>query len=207
MSDPTMAQLHDELAGTYDENTFHATIADALVDGLAGEPAPGLLLDVAAGTGHAAFAALRLSPGRVLAVDISPGMIAQAEAKAATLDPDRRITWQVGSAVPMPAEDGSADAVLCASALHFLGATALRDWLRVLRPGGVAAFSLPLAARFSPSGKFAAFVPADLPIPDTAEEAAALATGAGFTDVVARRLNTEDERPRSAFVVHARAPR
>ncbi|GAA4540857.1 class I SAM-dependent methyltransferase [Amycolatopsis samaneae] len=207
MSDSTMAALHDELAGTYDENTFHATVADAVVDGLAAEPAPGLLLDVATGTGHAAFAALRLAPAAVLAVDISPGMLARAEAKAATLDPAGRITWRVGPAVPMPAEDGSADGVLCASSLHFLGAAALRDWLRVLRPGGVAGFSLPVASRFSPSRTFTMHVPADLTLPDSAEEAVAVATGAGFTDVVARRLDTDDDRPRSAFVVHARAPR
>jgi ubiquinone/menaquinone biosynthesis C-methylase UbiE len=204
VSEASVAGLFDGMAGTYDEDVFHTAVADALVAGL---PAgPELLLDVAAGTGAAAFASLRLEPARVLAVDLSPGMIARAEAKARELDPDRRITWRVGPALPMPAADRSADAVLCASSLHFLGAAALRDWLRVLRPGGRAAFSLPSATTFRPSATFAALVPADLPLPSDEAAASALAVGAGFEDVTVRRLDADGERPRSVFLLHATAP-
>jgi ubiquinone/menaquinone biosynthesis C-methylase UbiE len=197
------AALFDGTAEHYDEDTFHAQVADELVAPL--PPGPGLVLDVAAGTGFASYAALRLKPARVLAVDLSPAMLAKASAKAASLDPAGVITWQVGPAVPMPAPDGSADVVLCASSLHFLGAVAFADWLRVLRPGGRLAFSVVSGARFKPSGPFAEFVPSDLKFPLDEAGAAALATD--FADVSVRTFTVDDgERARSVFVVHATAP-
>ncbi len=206
VSEEIAAGLFDGVAAHYDEDTFHGLVADALVDGL-GRTAPERVLDVATGTGAAAFAALRLEPGEVLAIDISPGMIARAETKAVTRDPGKLITWQVASAVPSPVEDDGADAVLCASSLHFLGAAALRDWLRALRPGGRVGFSLPLASTFRPSEAFAAIVPTDLKLPETEDDAAELASEAGFTEVTVKRLDVESgDRVRSVFVVHATKP-
>ena len=203
MNQESRAAFFDGTAEHYDEDTFHAQVADALVAPL--PPEPGLVLDVATGTGFAAYAALRLKPARVLAVDLSPAMVARAEAKAASLDPTGVITWQVGPAVPMPSPDGTADVVLCASSLHFLGAVAFADWLRVLRPGGRLAFSVVSGARFKPSGPFADFVPADLTFP--LDEAGAAALAKDFVDVSAQTFTVDDgERVRSVFVVHATAP-
>jgi ubiquinone/menaquinone biosynthesis C-methylase UbiE len=205
VSDESRAAFFDGTAEHYDEDTFHAQVADALVAPL--PPEPGLVLDVATGTGFAAYAALRLKPARVLAVDLSPAMVERARAKAPSLDPSGVITWQVAPAVPMPADDGSADVVLCASSLHFLGAVAFADWLRVLKPGGRLAFSVVSGARFKPSGPFAEFVPPDLSFPLDEAGAAALAASAGFVDVSAKTFTTDDgERVRSVFVVHATAP-
>ncbi|WP_284745517.1 class I SAM-dependent methyltransferase [Amycolatopsis sp. RTGN1] len=205
MDHDARAALFDSTAEHYDEDTFHARVADELVAPL--PPEPDLVLDVATGTGFAAYAALRLKPSRVLAVDLSPAMVAQATAKAAELDPSGVITWQVGPAVPMPSPDGSADVVLCASSLHFLGAVAFADWRRVLRPGGRLAFSVVSGARFRPSGAFADFVPRDITFPTDDAEAAALATSAGFVDVSARTFTYRGaDRVRSTFVVHATAP-
>ncbi|MEC3981849.1 class I SAM-dependent methyltransferase [Amycolatopsis sp. H20-H5] len=206
MNDTTAADLFDDMAEHYDEDLFHLTVAQALIDGLAGGPAPELVLDVATGTGIAAFAALRLAPARIVAVDISPRMITRATVKSAEQDPGTRITWRVGPAVPAAAEPASADVVLCASSLHFLGAEALHDWLRVLRPGGRVAFSLPPASAFRPSPAFAALVPAGLKLPDDEKEAAALAAGAGFVAANARRIDATGDRPRAAFLVHATKP-
>ncbi|MFI5590833.1 class I SAM-dependent methyltransferase [Amycolatopsis sp. NPDC051758] len=205
MDHDARAAVFDGTAEHYDEDTFHAQVADALVAPL--PTGPGLVLDVATGTGFAAYAALRLKPSRVLAVDLSPAMVAKAEAKASSLDPSGLITWQVAPAVPMPSPDGSADVVLCASSLHFLGAVAFADWLRVLRPGGRLAFSVVSGARFRPSGAFAEFVPRDITFPTDNTEAAALASSAGFVDVSARTFTvTGEDRVRSVFVVHATAP-
>lgn len=205
MDHDARAALFDSTAEHYDEDTFHARVADELVAPL--PPEPDLVLDVATGTGFAAYAALRLKPSRVLAVDLSPAMLAKATAKAASLDPSGVITWQAGPAVPMPSPDGSADVVLCASSLHFLGAVAFADWLRVLKPGGRLAFSVVSGARFRPSGAFAEFVPRDITFPTEEAEAAALATSAGFVDASAQTFTyTGADRVRSTFVVHATAP-
>jgi len=203
VSDETRAAFFDGTAEHYDDDTFHASVAEALVEPL--PSGPELVLDVATGTGFAAYAALRLKPARVLAVDLAPAMVARAEAKAPAQDPSGVIEWRVGPAVPMPSPDGSADVVLCASSLHFLGAVAFEDWLRVLKPGGRLAFSVVSGARFRPSGPFAEFVPDDLSFP--LDEAGAAALAKDFVDVSAKTFTVDDgERVRSVFVVHATAP-
>ncbi|MDX3195652.1 class I SAM-dependent methyltransferase [Streptomyces sp. MN03-5084-2B] len=203
MSDETRAAFFDGTAEHYEDDTFHASVAEALVEPL--PSGPELVLDVATGTGFAAYAALRLKPARVLAVDLAPAMVARAEAKAPAQDPSGVIEWRVGPAVPMPSPDGSADVVLCASSLHFLGAVAFEDWLRVLKPGGRLAFSVVSGARFRPSGPFAEFVPDDLSFP--LDEAGAAALAKDFVDVSAKTFTVDDgERVRSVFVVHATAP-
>jgi ubiquinone/menaquinone biosynthesis C-methylase UbiE len=205
VTDESRAAFFDRTAEQYDDDPFHGSVAEALVEPL--PDAPGLVLDVATGTGVAAYAALRLKPARVLAVDLSPAMVARAEAKAPAQDPDGRIEWRVGPAVPLPVEDHSADVVLCASSLHFLGAAAFADWLRVLRPGGRLAFSIVSGARFKPSGPFAEFVPADLSFPTGEAGAAALASSAGFADASARTFTVDTgDRIRSVFLVHATSP-
>jgi SAM-dependent methyltransferase len=147
---PALA-VFDAAAETYDDDPHHALIARELVAGLQASTHPELVVDVATGTGFAAFAAPdALDPRRVVAVDFSARMIEQAVAKAATADPDGRIEWRVATAVPLDVPAGAADVVLCASALHLIGATALREWRRVLRPGGRVGFSIPVAADFPP---------------------------------------------------------
>jgi arsenite methyltransferase len=206
VDDAKAADLFDGVAEHYDTDLFHTAVADALIDGLSDMSPPELILDIATGTGSAAFAALRLCPDRVLAVDISPNMITQAKLKAVARDSDSLITWRVAAAVPAPASTASADVVVCASSLHFLGVAALQDWLRVLRPGGRIAFSLPGAATFGPSAAFAALVPPGLDLPQHEHQAAAVATAAGFIRVTARRIDEPNPGRRSAFLVHATKP-
>jgi ubiquinone/menaquinone biosynthesis C-methylase UbiE len=207
VDDDTIAGVFDDLAPHYDDD-HHERIADRMVAGLPADASPSLVLDIACGSGAAAFAAVRaLAPERVVAVDLSARMVERAKDRALTRDPGGVVDWRVGDAVPAPVPDGSADLVLCASSLHFLGARALADWRRALRPGGHLAFTLPSADTFRPSGAFRALVAADLPLPGTEEEAAALTREAGFTGARAELVPTSTERPRSVLVVHARAPR
>lgn len=190
------------------DDPHHGEVADRLVAGLRRRPAPELVVDVATGTGVAAVAALqRLGPSSVLAVDISPRMIDRARARAAAVDPDGRITWRVAAAVPLDVPDRCVDVVLCASSLHFLGASALTDWRRVLRPGGQVAFSVPLAADFHPSAAFRDLLATDLPIPQDATAAARIALAAGFTRVSAELTEPQPGvRPRRAILVRGEAP-
>src|SRR3954454_3156111 len=130
----SIATFHDDRADGYDADPHHPVIARRLVAGLTAGPR--LLVDVAAGTGEAAFAALdTLAAERVVAVDISGRMLQLARAKAADRHPNGRIECRQAPAVPLELPDGAADAVVCASALHLLGPEAPADWARVLRPG------------------------------------------------------------------------
>ncbi|CAM4198168.1 class I SAM-dependent methyltransferase [Kibdelosporangium persicum] len=193
--------MFDEIAAGYDDNLYHQVVAEKLVTGVADAPQPGLVLDVATGTGAAAFAALQhLGAREVVAIDLSARMIERAKAKAVVQDPSGKITWHVGPAVPAPVPALGTDLVVCSSSLHFLGVEALKDWLRVLRPSGRLAFSIPLAGTFAPSPGFASLVAADIPLPASAEEAAAIALNAGYTDAVAHKLEVSSK---AVFLVYA----
>ena len=95
---------------------------------------PGMkCLDVAVGTGLVAREAVTLvgDPAAVTGLDPSPGMLAQA-AKAV------RIALVVGRAEGLPFEDRSFDFVSMGYALRHVSdvAVTMREFVRVLRPGG-----------------------------------------------------------------------
>jgi ubiquinone/menaquinone biosynthesis C-methylase UbiE len=170
----------DDMAAQYDEDGRHDAIARALV-GLIAPADHESVVDVACGTGAVALAvaALRGTGGApIVAVDSAPAMVARARTRAGT----GAVEWRVAEAVPLPVPDGSVDVIMCASSLHFLGAAALPDWYRALRPGGRVGYTLPIRSQFRPSERFAALVTRDLPLPETAKDARVLATGAGFAD-------------------------
>ena len=77
------------------------------------------VLDVACGTGVVArIAAKRVGPtGRVVGIDLNPGMIAVAQSLAAPVG--TRIEWIERSALDLRLEDASFDAVLCQQGLQF----------------------------------------------------------------------------------------
>ena len=91
--------------------------------------------DIACGTGIlAARIAGELHPDEVYGVDMSDGMLAQGRVRSSD------VQWRKGPAEHLPFEDGSLDAVVTTSAFHFFDQlAALRDFHRVLAPGGLAA--------------------------------------------------------------------
>ncbi len=97
------------------------------------------VLDIACGTGLVSFDAARaVGPnGRVLGVDLSGKMVDAAQRRAAERKlPNVSFARMDAEALGVP--DRSFDAVLCALGLMYLPdpAQALREMLRVLRPGG-----------------------------------------------------------------------
>lgn len=179
-------------AERYDDDPFHHLVAEHLVAGLPRHP--GVVLDVATGTGIAALEVRRrLAPTRLLALDISADMLAVARRK----DPQGTVEWIEAPAVPAPLPDGSVDTVVCSSAVHLIGSALFAEWRRLLTPTGRIAFTVPSDETFRPS---AAFTPA-LPIPRTTAEAAALAGGFATTKCAEVRATTG--RARAAFLVWA----
>jgi len=94
------------------------------------------VVDIGCGTGNLTRALLdRLSPeGRVLAVDISPRMIAVAKSKVS----DARVSWHIANARVLSGSDASFDRVICYSVWpHFDDPGEVAAELRrLLRPGG-----------------------------------------------------------------------
>jgi SAM-dependent methyltransferase len=102
------------------------------------------VLDVACGTGLVArIASQRVGPaGRVVGIDLNPGMIAVARSLPAQAGAP--IEWFERSALDLRLPDSSFDAVLCQQGLQFFPdkSLALREMRRVLVRGGHLALSV-----------------------------------------------------------------
>lgn len=143
-----IARRFDAHADTYDESRVHVDLT-ALVARKALASLPGVttlrVVDVATGTGLVLRALVegiadRVSDGtpgkgvELTGIDVSAGMLDHARAHLPGA------TWIQGDATHLPVPGGSLDAVTCAAALHLFPdpAAAVADWVRALRPGGVA---------------------------------------------------------------------
>lgn len=149
--------LYDRYAGRYDaikdyDSAYeHALLAQPILEQIAPLRAP-LVLDVAAGTGRLPLALL-CHPhfqGRVVAVDLSRAMLARAADKLA--EDASRVSLLWCPAERLPFAGGVFDVVTCLEALEFMAdpAAALRELIRVLRPGGLLLFSSRINAGWMP---------------------------------------------------------
>lgn len=133
-------QVFRQIAPGYDSLRFLRLTAGRLVE-LAHILPAARVLDVASGTGAAAFAAA-VRAGAVIGVDLSAEMLAVARRSLARLGLDN-VHMVVGDATRLGFAEGQFDVVLCASSLFFIPdmAAALAEWRRVTRRGGVVGFS------------------------------------------------------------------
>jgi ubiquinone/menaquinone biosynthesis C-methylase UbiE len=99
------------------------------------------ILDIGTGTGALAQRLVQNHGARVVGLDPSPGMIAEAQRKAAE-GGWTNVTFEVAEApfLKIPYPDGAFDAVVSSLAFHHIHETdkpaALAEMARVLRPGG-----------------------------------------------------------------------
>jgi ubiquinone/menaquinone biosynthesis C-methylase UbiE len=131
--------------------------------------------DIACGTGILADRIQRdLHPAQVYGVDMSEGMLNQARARST------HVKWLRGPAEQLPFDDGALDAVVTTSAFHFFDQpAALREFHRVLSPGGLVAVSTLSARQSLLQGPATSrWKPAHHPPP---AEMRQLFEGAGFT--------------------------
>lgn len=146
MATSTQWQLARNAAERYEQILVPAILgpaARALVEWA--EPRAGeAVLDVGCGTGSAArYAAARVGPaGRVVGVDINPGMIDVARSLPPISGP--AIEWLEENAQHLPFVNDVFDVTLCAQTLQFLTERppALAEMYRTIKPGGRVAASL-----------------------------------------------------------------
>lgn len=135
------ARLFAQVAPTYDRLGFLAQAARHFAECVPVRPGD-RVLDVACGTGTATLALAKwVEPGgSVVGSDLAPEMVEVARTRAADL-PNLSFVVADGAALPFP--DGAFDGVSCAAGLFFLPdmGAGLREWRRVLRPGGWGVFS------------------------------------------------------------------
>jgi ubiquinone/menaquinone biosynthesis C-methylase UbiE len=145
-----MAEGHDGIASDFDRRAsdysrshWHRACGEALV-AHSSIASGDCVLDAGTGTGFAALAAAkRVAPGgRVVAVDISEGMLDRAREALAEADLDNVELLQADACDLSQFSSSSFDAVLCAAALLYMPvARALAEWHRLLKPGGTVGFS------------------------------------------------------------------
>lgn len=156
-----VAFLYDITAKRYNKIKEYSAKSDAEYLGLPltlsfhGIPSP-LVLDVATGTSRLPLALFqqRSFRGQVVALDNARRML--HEATDYLKDYRNRTTWVWQHAVPLPFNDNSFDAVTCLEALEFMPSTrdALRECVRVLKPGGLLLVSNRIAnGRWQMPGK------------------------------------------------------
>jgi len=192
---------------------------DAAVQLTAGERLLALLrvrpdadvLDLGCGPGHLTRRLRELTAGRILGVDPSAGMVAEARRRFG----GDGIDFAVGAAEHLPAADAF-DAIFCNSALQWFRdpARALRACAQALRAGGAIAVQAPAGREYCPNflaavdalardprtaATFRAFRPPWFYRPEAADYAA-LATAAGLA-VDLCRIEREATRMRAAEVV------
>jgi ubiquinone/menaquinone biosynthesis C-methylase UbiE len=136
MAQQELWQIAGSAAEVYEQDLVPAIFGPwaAVVVDLA-SPSPGHhVLDVACGTGTLAReAAERVGPsGKVIGVDLNPGMLAVARSIAPTIE------WCEASANDLPFTEGSFNVVYCQLGLQYFPdrLVALREMHRVLRPSG-----------------------------------------------------------------------
>lgn len=141
--------MFDEVAGRYDRMNAVLSGGNAMlwraatVRAVAAKPGE-RILDVAAGTGTSS-AVLRRSGAQVVAVDFSPGMIAEGRRRHPGIE------FIAADAMRLPFGDAEFDAVTISFGLRNIAEPklALAEMYRVLKPGGrlvICEFSRPPAA-------------------------------------------------------------
>lgn len=149
-----VAAAFDARAATYAQSEWHRRAAERLV-ALCRLQRGMRVLDAATGTGFAALAAAKAveAAGHVVGVDLSAGMLREAAAAARSFAL-ANVELVHGTVTTLPQfGDAAFDAVTCASGLLYMAPdAALAEWRRVLRPGGILAFS-EMAAGSPPAAR------------------------------------------------------
>jgi demethylmenaquinone methyltransferase/2-methoxy-6-polyprenyl-1,4-benzoquinol methylase len=148
-----VARMFDSISGNYDFlNHFLSLGIDIRwrkkAIKLLAEGKPKFILDVATGTGDFAIEALKLSPEKIIGVDISEGMLEMGRKKMHANKYDSVIELRTGDSENLPFEENKFDAVIVAFGVRNFEnlEKGLTEMLRVMRPGGrvvVLEFSKP----------------------------------------------------------------
>lgn len=137
----------------YDQGRFYAPVAEKLL-AFAKLQTGQKILDVATGTGIVALAAAKIvgDCGKIIGVDISPGMLIQAKQKLVNLDL-KNVELIEADVEDVNFSDNTFDKVLCSLAICYLTdiSATLRQWYRFIKPGGLVVFNAWAETAFPPS--------------------------------------------------------
>lgn len=149
-----ITEVFDTVSGNYDNpaTRFFPFCADRLITHL--QPRAGYrILDIATGTGAVALPAAQavLPGGRVQAIDLSQKMLNIAARNMQRVGVDN-VDYHVMDASQLDFKSNYFDAITCSFGLFFLPdmLSALKEWMRVLKPGGRLMFTTFADSAFLP---------------------------------------------------------
>jgi ubiquinone/menaquinone biosynthesis C-methylase UbiE len=105
------------------------------------------ILEVACGSGRPALRIAEVSGARVVGIDINEKGISTAKELARTMKLDSLVQFQVADgSKSLPFDDESFDSLICVDSINHLPnrQSVLREWCRVLKPGGRLLFTDPI---------------------------------------------------------------
>jgi ubiquinone/menaquinone biosynthesis C-methylase UbiE len=216
---PATEASYDRFAATY-RDWWAPVIAPSAVrlldrlDGLLPPDRPSTVVDIGAGTGTLALAALERWPNvRVIGVDPARRMLDLAAAAARNAGRQERLSVRVGHAAGLPLPDASVDGAMSSFVIQLTPnrAAAVREAFRVLRPGGVFA-CLAWRAEEDPFEPEAAF---DLALDDLDIDPPEAGSGDGTRPYASpgsaaaelRRAGFRSVRAREEWLEHRYTPR
>ena len=107
-----------------------------------------LMLDMGCGEGRHSIGALLETPASIVGMDLSFEDLKIAQSRLKDFDTSElstSCTFGLGNIDDIPLEDSSLDAVICSEVLEHVDSPneSVRELVRVLKPGGVMALSVP----------------------------------------------------------------
>lgn len=180
----------------YDSGRFYIPIAQRLIE-IANLQSAHQILDIATGTGIVALAAAEKAgaQSKVIGIDISTGMLSNAEQKLAACGL-QNVEFIEADAELIDFEQNSFDVILCSLAICYLTniPTALHRWHSFLKPGGKLIFNAWTENAFTTSVLFrevAARYDITINNPNaplgTPQKCQQLLSAAGFQDIIIQR--------------------
>ncbi|ABW27752.1 class I SAM-dependent methyltransferase [Acaryochloris marina] len=140
-----VADFYDRRSRSYDQGQWHPQICDRLLE-YARIGAGQTVLDIGTGTGYLAIASAQRvgDQGHVTGVDISPGMLQQAQRKIQRLGLSN-VVVQRADAEALDYPSHHFDVILCAHTFPWMTdkAATLRLWYQLLKPRGRIAVHTP----------------------------------------------------------------
>jgi ubiquinone/menaquinone biosynthesis C-methylase UbiE len=133
-----IAESYNRRSQTYDDSEWHVQICHRLIE-YSQVSSGQTVLDIGTGTGHLAIAAAQIvgDRGLVIGIDISTGMLEQAQRKVDALKLSN-VEFQLADAETLDYPSDRFDRILCANAFPWIEdkEATLRLWNRFLKPGG-----------------------------------------------------------------------
>lgn len=105
------------------------------------------VLDIACGSGRTTLRIAQRTGCTVHGIDLHEAAVAEARSAAEQAGLTTRATFEQGDASrPLPFDDGSFQAIICIDAINHLPnrAGVLKEWARILVPGGILVFTDPV---------------------------------------------------------------